>query len=233
VDEPLEPMEMTQEDIASLRMDGVDLEGTGICREKTKTQYSHLLSLFYLDGRKAMSLWQSSKEHRVWQTRSPEQLEEYRIWVHGLKSAAASIGAMGLSAMAREQENATKAGDMETIRTNTPAMFEAYQKILMEIARVLRNEEQPEDESEPPLDMETLKKGLQQALSLLEDFHAKECAHKVEELLRHRISEETHELLTQVKEKLQMYEDEEAENLLREFVTNMDHTVQAARRVRQ
>jgi CheY-like chemotaxis protein/HPt (histidine-containing phosphotransfer) domain-containing protein len=230
--EPLEPMEMTAEDIASLRMEGVDLEGTGICREKTKSQYSHLLSLFYMDGRKAMSLWQANKLETVWKDAGAEPMEEYRIWVHGLKSAAASIGAMELSAMAREQENATKSKDLDVIREKTPAMFAAYQKILMEIAQVLRNDEKPADESEPALDQETLNAELRQALSLLEDFHAKECAHKVDELLRHRISEETHELLTQVKDKLQMYEDEEAENMLRDYVTHMDQPVQAARRAR-
>jgi enhancing lycopene biosynthesis protein 2 len=139
---------------------------------------------------------------------------------------------MELSAMAREQENATKSKDLDVIRQKTPEMFAAYQKILMEIAQVLRNDEKPVDESEPALDQETLNAGLRQALSLLEDFHAKECAHKVDELLRHRISEETHELLTQVKDKLQMYEDEEAENMLRDYVTHMDQPVQTARRVR-
>jgi CheY-like chemotaxis protein len=204
---------MTAEELRSLQMEGIDLTGTGIGRGKTKAQYQQLLSLFYLDGKKSLTAWQPVDEDR---------LEEYRIWVHGLKSAAANIGAMEVSALAREQENAAKAGDLETIRTRSPALFDRYGRVLAEIARVLEDPGEQGTEERDALDPEQLQAQLRQALELLEDFQTKECAQRVELLLGYRLPQQTRTLLNQVRDKLRMYADDEAEEQLREAIAQQD-----------
>ena len=45
-----------------------------------------------------------------------------------------------------------------------------------------------------------------------------ECAHKIEEILAYQLEAETEETLEKVKEQLQLYEDEAAEQMLRELL---------------
>jgi CheY-like chemotaxis protein/HPt (histidine-containing phosphotransfer) domain-containing protein len=209
LDAPVETPEMTAEEIASLQIPGIDLETSGICHGKTKAQYLQLLSLYCLDGKKNGPVWKAGWE---------SQVDGYRIWVHGLKSASANIGALELSALARAQEDAAKQGDVETIRSGISGLFTVYEKLLNDIAHVLEAQESAGAVEEDTLDSEQLQAGLRQALEALEDFRSKESAQIVSELLRHHIPDENRELLCQVKERLQVYEDDEAETLLRKAV---------------
>jgi CheY-like chemotaxis protein len=201
---------MSQEELQSFQIEGIDLVSTGIARGKTKAQYQQLLSLFCLDGKRSLTIWQNVDEDR---------LEGYRVWVHGLKSASANIGAMELSALAREQENAAKAGDLETVRARSPLLFERYGRLLEALDRALQA---PGDEAQaalPPLEPGQLLAQLRQALELLESFQSKECARRVQQLLGYRLPQQTRALLHEVQEKLRMYEDDEAEEKLQEAVT--------------
>jgi CheY-like chemotaxis protein len=209
IETPADASEMTAEEAASLQIPGIDLETSGIRHGKTKAQYTQLLSLYYLDGRKNGPLWKTGWE---------SQVEGYRIWVHGLKSASANIGALELSALAKAQEDAAKQGDLETIRAGLQGLFKTYERLLDDIAHVLGEREPAETVEEDTLDQERLQANLRQALEALEDFRSKESAQIVSELLRHHIPDETRNLLCQVKDRLQVYEDDEAETLLRSAV---------------
>jgi CheY-like chemotaxis protein len=215
------PRGMTAEEIQSFQMEGIDLAGTGIAEGKTANQYRQLLQLYYVDGKKNLTAWQDVDAGR---------LEAYRIWVHGLKSASANIGAMEVSALAREQENAAKAGDLETVHAHAPELFDRYGRLLEEIARVRKEPGQESAPALPPLEADARRERLRQALELLEDFESKECAQMVEELLDYALPPEIREMLEDVREKLQMYEDDEAENLLRRLLeeTGEDQTEQGA-----
>ncbi|MGN0341221.1 MAG: DegV family protein [Roseburia sp.] len=68
-----------------------------------------------------------------------EDMENYRITVHALKSTSLTIGAVELSELAKQLEMAAKAEDTEYIRTHHGEMMEKYKKLytnLMEIADV-------------------------------------------------------------------------------------------------
>jgi len=68
----------------------------------------------------------------------------YTIDVHALKSTAANIGAMELSQMALEHEQAGKTGDFEFIEANYGTLLTLYETVLKEIAAV-RRKEKPEN----------------------------------------------------------------------------------------
>lgn len=55
--------------------------------------------------------------------------EGYTIKVHALKSSARIIGAMSLSQLAKELEDAGKAGDTDLIRENTGRLLEMYREL--------------------------------------------------------------------------------------------------------
>ena len=63
-----------------------------------------------------------------------EDIDDYTIRVHALKSSSRQIGAVSLGAMAEELENAGKAGDMETIHDKTGPMLEAFRNLLSDLA---------------------------------------------------------------------------------------------------
>ena len=65
---------------------------------------------------------------------------------------------------------------------------------------------------------EELRQEIETALSSLEDFQAKECARKIEEIMEYQLEAETEETLEHVREQLQLYEDEAAEQMLRELL---------------
>lgn len=56
------------------------------------------------------------------------------------------------------------------------------------------------------------------ALDSLENFEAKECARKIEEILEYHLEDSIEAALEDIKEQLKLYEDEAAEQMLRELI---------------
>ena len=56
------------------------------------------------------------------------------------------------------------------------------------------------------------------ALDSLENFRAKDCAHKIEDILQYRLDIETKGRLKKIREQLMLYEDDAAEQLLQELI---------------
>lgn len=115
-------------ELIKLFMSGVDVIGAAN-RQGGVDAYLKLLDVFYAEGRVKAGTLQELLDRG--------DLEGYAIEVHGLQSAAASIGAKDLSALALRQEEAGGRGDLETVRAQSPSLLECYQKTLSEIRRVL------------------------------------------------------------------------------------------------
>ncbi len=75
-----------------------------------------------------------------------EDLKDYSILVHALKSTSATIGAQGLAKRASELEEAAAKGNMEFVRTHHETFLNEYEQVL----KVLRNMV-PENETCAPL----------------------------------------------------------------------------------
>lgn len=177
--------------------------------------YLDLIDLFYTDGMERKKMLKELIDR--------QDISNYVIEVHGLKSAAANIGAGGLSDLAKKHEESGKASDFTYIKENAGVLLGAYERVLQEIARVLGQHKygrfsvrrcgglaQIEER-----DMFGL---LDKILKLLEAFQSKEAAQGVDELLGFELPDAVREKLERVKGMLKMYEDDEAEDALRELI---------------
>lgn len=205
----------TEEDVQQLAMEGVDVRAGLSLRKEGVKSYLELLELFYTDGLEKVVF--------LGQLADAEDYKNYEIEVHALKSAAANIGAMELSSMAKANEEAARDGNEEFVQNNYETLLEEYDMVLGEIERVLRQhgrleDQENEDENLPQLPESALIGRVEEILACLEDFRPKDAAQKVEELLEYRVGKETRKVLQNVRTKLKLYDDDAAEELLHELL---------------
>jgi CheY-like chemotaxis protein len=102
----------------------------------TEAGYRAVLSIFRKDAEDRLPLLQTAPE--------TDALPAFITHVHALKSASASIGAAGVSALAAELETAGLAGDMAFIQENLFVFTERLKELIQNIYAV----------TEPPQDSE-------------------------------------------------------------------------------
>lgn len=83
-------------------IEGIDMDEVVRHYSGSVEDYLELLSLYCLDGKRKISVLRELWEKRDYRS--------YGIEVHGLKSASANVGAMGVSTHAREHEEAVDRG---------------------------------------------------------------------------------------------------------------------------
>ncbi len=194
---------------------GVDISAVMRYFTGDNASFTDLLELYYIDGRRKSQLLCDLVE---------TDIQRYQTEVHGLKSASANIGAMELSDMAREQENAAARGDTEYINQQFPMLLEAYEKLLFEIGLFLEKRRQSDGTAEklPALSVQELQEQVGKALDELEGFRSKECAATVETILLHQLPQDVEDSLRQIQEQLKLYEDDYVEELLRELISRLE-----------
>ena len=200
-----------------IQIEGIDVEEAKKHHSGKVEDYLELLQLYCLDGQR--------KHGHLKQLLEDEDITDYGIEVHGLKSASANVGAMELSAQAREHEEAAMRGDIAFIKMHSAELLAGYDRQVKAIQHFL--EQQASDdpsagEESIGMDRATLLQRLQEALEKLEDFKSKECAGIVEELLRYRHDADVKKRLWDIKNQLKMYEDDNAEQLLRQMLDRLE-----------
>jgi len=212
---PVEMPEEREPGLESVSIRGIDINAVADSQTGHLEDFVDLLAVFCAEGRRKLEL--------IAQLAASGDLKRYEIEVHGLKSASANIGALRLSALAREHEAAASGGNSLFIEKHTPELLGAYKKQLQQIQEFLDLREQDgSGEALPELDGETLRGEIRGALELLENFRSKDCAAKLEELLEHRTADEVGRALCEVRERLRIYEDDEAEALLQALLAQLD-----------
>lgn len=209
--------ETLQEDI---RIPGIDMAEAGKYRGGSAKDYLELLELYLLDGRRKLPFLARLLEE--------EDYRNYEIEVHALKSASARLGAAELSARAREHEAAAKRGDTDFIKKDCADLLSAYETLLGEIGAYLEKTRSgpPREEqkrSERRIDSDELIRQARSALESVEDFRSRECAQRIDELLEYRLDRDTQTRLKEVRERLRIYRDDEAERLLRELLELLEN----------
>ena len=111
-------------------------------------------------------------------------IKNYTIQVHALKSSARLIGAYSLSEKAWEMEQAGRAEDMELIEEKTDPLISEYRNLLIELEGAYENGE--DDADKPPIDEEELKGALSEMKELLEAFDFDTAAELFESLSEYR-----------------------------------------------
>ena len=201
-------------DPAAFRIDGVDMNAAMQYYSGDEKGFLDLLELYCVDGKRKTKLLQELVESDVLR---------YQIEVHGLKSASANIGAMNVSAMAREQEEAAAQGNNALISEKFPALLAEYETLLTSIGQFLKQRRQ-EDKKEklPRLSVEEIRRQAAAALEELEHFRSEECAEIVVAILSHELPCNVQERLIQIREQLKLYEDDYVEELLRELLSILE-----------
>ncbi len=195
-------------EFGNIRIKGIDTDVAMRYHSGIVSDYLEVLHLYCMDGSRKLVLLRELFEKK--------DIRAYEIEVHALKSASANVGAMKLSALAREHEEAASRKDEEFIRRNIPDLLASYEKQLDHIREFLDATDMMTEEAEdlPEIEKEALVQRTGEALKQLENFHSKECAKQIEELLKHRLDAEVAGKLEKVWQCLKMYEDDEAEVLL-------------------
>lgn len=194
----------------SFRIEGIDLKIALEYFSGDEAGFIELLELYYTDGKRKIGHLHGF---------SQSDLTRYQVEVHGLKSASANIGAMEVSNLARGQENAAAQGDTKFITEGLPRLLTEYETLLDNIGRFLNQHQTNtlKGQKLPCPSPEELQKQAEKALNLLEDFQSKECAKIVETMLLYDLPEDMADSLRQIQTQLKLYEDDEAEELLRQL----------------
>lgn len=199
------------ESLTEIVIEGIDAAGAMQHHSGSLDDYQELLQLYCLEGKRKLPLIKELFEN--------QNYHDYEIEVHGLKSASANVGAMRLSAMAKEHEMAAGRGDSDFVLTHFGELYEAYDEQLTHIQAYLdeavQEDEEPQAEELPK---EELLWQISQALGRLQKFRSHECADIVAELLRHRLPQDVKEQLSEIQEQLKLYEDDVAERLLQQML---------------
>ena len=118
--------EKTEESAAMPPMEGIDLDRAMLYCGGSLDDFVDFARLYYTGAQ------QTKREIR--QYYETQDLANYAILVHALKSTSLTIGAEGLSGMAFAQEQAAKAGDAQTVMANHDALMEEYDRICAVLA---------------------------------------------------------------------------------------------------
>ena len=199
----------------SFQIEGIDMEVAMRYYSGDEAGFAELLELYYMDGQRKIGLLREL---------AGTNLSDYQTQVHALKSASANIGAMGVSDMARAQENAAAQGDRAMIDRQLPLLLEAYGELLERIGKVLeqRRSEEPQEEKLPALPARELAQRVGEALEELENFRSRECAEIVSDILRHELPQDKLDSLTEIQGQLKLYEDDNAEKLLAQLLGGLE-----------
>lgn len=196
-------------------IEGINTDEVAEHSSASVEEFNELLALYCLDGKRKLEVLCDLLEEKDYKA--------YGIEVHALKSASANVGAMQISNRAREQEQAVKREDYTFVDSHAKKLLEEYEEQLTHIQKYLDeiHKEKHKKKNDKEMPQTALLEEICTALSSLENFKAKDCAHKIEELLEYRLEADTEEALLKIQEQLKLYEDDAAEQMLRELIEHM------------
>ncbi len=213
----VEANKVSEDELAGVFMDGINIREAILRRNVDLNSYLELINLFYIDGTNKVSQLEDLLEECDY--------KNYGIEAHALKSAAANIGADKLSEQAKSHEMAVKDSQFDYVTEYHNELIVSYKKTLGEIEKVLKKKKYGQFNDEDIKQLKHAEKNfimekISQCLKLLENFKSKEAAKEVDELLKYDLQEETREKLKQVRTFMSLYDDDSAEDTLRELVNN-------------
>ena len=198
---------------SSFQIEGIDMDIAMRYYSGDEAGFAELLELYYMDGQRKIGLLRELAD---------TSLSDYQTEVHALKSASANIGAMGVSDMARAQENAAAQGDRPLIDRQLPLLLDAYGELLERIGWALeQRRKEPQEEKLPALSAGELARQVGEALEELENFRSRECAGIVSDILRHQLPQNWLDSLVEIQGQLKLYEDDNAEKLLGQLLNSL------------
>lgn len=157
------------------------------------------------DYRKVCEIAEESSEKRVEKLREAHTTKDYRRYItlaHSLKSASATLGAMDISEMAREQEAAGKEGRYDFIDENIDEMLYEYNAFMNRIRKYVLGMDSVEEapsESAPTGDewsKEDICKICRRITSMVEEFNFGAIYDLLEDVLKMDMGPKTYEVFS-------------------------------------
>lgn len=217
-EEEIQPIPYSEDVLADLFMKDVDVRKAMERREGSIKDYLNVLELYYLESKDTMNQIKTTYEEK--------DFKNYEIYVHGLKSTSLSIGADGLSDMAKAHEYAAKDNNIRFIDENYDKLLKEYGKILDEIKEVLlkkgiTGEISDEGKLEGMTEKELIYR-LQRILQLSEDFRSKEAFNDLNQLLKYKLDEDIEKDIEDICVKFKMYDDDAAEEKIKTLLEKIE-----------
>ena len=162
-----------------------------------------LIESFLRDGKKAVEIIGGSMDKNDFL--NAENIQQYRITVHGIKSSLRNVGEHALSDVAEQLEDAGRSGDLDVIHEKTAGFLTRLQEVLEKM--------QPEqienlDGDDPP----DIQDRLSELKQMCEDYDRRGALQVIAGITV--CTAETRATLDAVKELVQQSDFEEAEALL-------------------
>ena len=142
-------------------------------------------------------------------------LENFAIAVHTMKSSLATIGAMRLSETAFELENASKNKEIDFCRRRFPEFREKLLSLYKKLSVICCDGQKPREKK--PGDMSRLRENARKALAAVESFDSDAGIEIVENLLSYDFGAQTNMLLENALTALENFEYEDASESLRKI----------------
>ncbi len=199
----------------NILIEGIDTDEVVKRYSGSVEDYHELLNLYCLDGKRKIGLLRELREKGDY--------KNYGIEVHGLKSASANVGAMKVSNIARDQEKAVDREDITFVDSHAEELLNEYEKQIAYVSEYLEGCKKTDMVRTDAGEIENadLVRLLREALDSLENFRAKDCAHKIEDIMQYRLLFGIENKLKEIQGQLKLYEDEAAENMLRKLIESL------------
>lgn len=152
---------------------------------------------------------------------SNNDINNYVIDVHALKSSSAAIGAKGLSALFKELEFAGRGNNIEFINAHTSNVINMFSRVLEKVHDYLvSNNVFEEDDSDMPAgdEVEFDKSLAENIVSALEKFNIKESEEKIAELSTVNYGSNNNSFIKDIKKCIDTFDYIKAKEMLKELI---------------
>ncbi|MBE6909439.1 MAG: response regulator [Ruminococcaceae bacterium] len=165
---------------------------------------------------------QADKLDRMWQAilGAPEDadaMSAYRIQVHGMKSAAATIGIVPLAGMAKMLEFAARDSDIETMAKLHDVFLAEWRSYREKLGDVFGAEEAEPDEDKKPADADMLRSMMTMLRNALADFDVDAVDGVMERMRSFRYEPAVQELLPALSAAVADLDEDEAERVMKQM----------------
>jgi CheY-like chemotaxis protein/HPt (histidine-containing phosphotransfer) domain-containing protein len=151
-----------------------------------------------------------------------QRWDDYRIKVHGEKSAMANIGANDLSDMARALELAALSGDHDYIRENTANFCEQLDVLRGQLVEILPVREESIRQTADEEDRRDLLQEAAEIDALVDDLENERALERMEPLLRRSYGDKPDRLLEDIRLAIEDFQYDRASALLHELINSQD-----------
>lgn len=129
-----------------------------------------------------------------------EDIENFRIKVHSLKSSAKLVGALELSSQAAELESLSAQNNLPAIKEKFPSLLHLYRSYLEKLSDFVNNISKDSlDTERPELSSQEFHKKVEELISIAEDFDSIRMDDWLKEVSAYKVSEADSELFEKIR----------------------------------